>query len=73
MSKVPIYEYRCSQCAEKFESFVRSRAAAAEIECPKCHSSKVKKVFSVFGTSGFSTARSNPDRVSVGSCDTGGG
>ncbi|NIO72022.1 MAG: zinc ribbon domain-containing protein, partial [Anaerolineae bacterium] len=36
MSKVPIYEYRCRQCAEKFEKFVRSSAAAAEVECPKC-------------------------------------
>jgi putative FmdB family regulatory protein len=70
---VPIYEYRCHQCAEKFERFVRNSAAAAEVECPKCHGSEVKKVFSVFGTGGFSTASSSPDSVSVGSCNTGGG
>jgi len=70
---VPIYEYRCRQCAEKFEKLVRSSAAAAKVECPKCHSSEVKKVFSVFGTSGFGTASPGFDSVSAGSCDTGGG
>jgi putative FmdB family regulatory protein len=70
---VPIYEYRCSQCAEKFETFVRSSAAAAEVECPKCHSPEVKKVFSVFGTSGFSTASPSLDNVSASLCNTGGG
>ncbi len=70
---MPIYEYRCRQCAEKFEKLVRSSIAATEVECPKCHSSEVKKVFSVFGTSGFSTASSSLDSASVGSCNTGGG
>lgn len=70
---MPIYEYRCRQCAEKFETFVRNSAAAAEVECPKCHSSEVKKVFSVFGTGGFSANSLSYDSVSVGSCNTGSG
>jgi putative FmdB family regulatory protein len=73
VNKVPIYEYRCHQCAEKFEKFVRHSAAAAEVECPKCHGSEVKKVVSVFGTSGLGIASSSLDSVSVGSCNTGGG
>ena len=70
---MPIYEYRCRHCGEKFDHFVRSSAAAADVECPQCHSLEVKKVFSVFGTSGFSTAGSSLDRVSASSCNTGGG
>ncbi|MBL7183119.1 MAG: zinc ribbon domain-containing protein [Anaerolineae bacterium] len=33
---MPIYEYRCLKCGEKFEKLVRLSTSTSEIECPKC-------------------------------------
>ncbi len=52
---MPIYEYRCEDCGEKFEKLVRANADEIELICPNCDSKHTKKLFSVFGTSGFST------------------
>ena len=54
---MPIYEYRCETCGEKFEVFVRSSSRQANPICPKCGSQKVKKAISLFGVGG--AARSN--------------
>ncbi|MGQ9492861.1 MAG: FmdB family zinc ribbon protein [Anaerolineae bacterium] len=53
---MPIYEYRCTQCGEKFDKWLRSMSAAENICCPRCGSQRVEKVISLFGKSG-STAR----------------
>jgi putative FmdB family regulatory protein len=52
---MPIYEYRCSECGEKFEKLVRLSTSTSEIECPKCGGRKVEKLISVFSTSAPST------------------
>ena len=51
---MPIYEYACADCGTKFEKFVRTTDAQAEIYCPKCGSAKTEKAFSSFccGSSG---------------------
>jgi putative FmdB family regulatory protein len=46
---VPIYEYRCSMCGERFEKLVRTSSGAAEVRCPKCDTEKVERQLSVFG------------------------
>jgi putative FmdB family regulatory protein len=46
---MPIYEYRCEECGEGFELFVRSPSRQAEPMCPKCGSRKVVKSVSLFG------------------------
>jgi len=44
---MPIYEYECCDCCERFELLVfRSDDAAV---CPKCESARVQKMMSVFG------------------------
>ena len=48
---MPIYEYRCSECGEQFEKFVRSMNAEREVQCPKCQSEQVEKQISLFGAS----------------------
>lgn len=50
---MPIYEYKCLECKEKFDKFVRSMTTEYEIECPRCHSLRVEKALSLFGTSGL--------------------
>jgi putative FmdB family regulatory protein len=59
---MPIYEYRCEECDEPFEVFVRSSSRQADPTCPKCGSQKVKKAVSLFGVGG--TGRSNTSAAS---------
>jgi putative FmdB family regulatory protein len=68
---MPIYEYLCEICGEKFEKFVRSGSAQVELKCPRCGSEEVKKAFSLFGTvtPGSRGASTSP----AASCDTTGG
>jgi len=47
---MPIFEYRCARCGGQFELLVR--CAAAEVSCPDCRSSRVKKLFSAFAFKG---------------------
>jgi putative FmdB family regulatory protein len=49
---MPIYEYRCEECGEAFELFVRSPLRQVEPICPKCEGQKVKKSVSLFGVVG---------------------
>lgn len=46
---MPIYEYRCDECGEKFELLVRSVARQTAPTCPKCGSPQVQKNISLFG------------------------
>jgi putative FmdB family regulatory protein len=46
---MPLYEYYCSDCRGKFELLVSYEASNAEnVECAKCHGTKVRKLISVF-------------------------
>ncbi len=46
---MPIYEYCCARCGEKFEIFVRSAAQQAAPICPTCGSIETRKALSLFG------------------------
>ena len=48
---MPIYEYRCSECGEEFEKWLRSMSAKQDICCPRCGSRQVNKAVSMFGSS----------------------
>ena len=52
---MPLYEYRCRECGERFEKLVRFSASASEIECAKCGARKVDKLISAFSTGMSST------------------
>ena len=56
---MPIYEYRCRSCNTEFEEFIRSPRDEENLTCPQCGSDEVKKGFSLFGTSGFSSGGSS--------------
>jgi putative FmdB family regulatory protein len=49
---MPIYEYVCSQCGERFEKLVRSQQAQGQTPCPKCGSMEVERAVSAFATLG---------------------
>jgi len=62
---MPLYEYICKDCGNKFEELRKANEADLPIECPKCKSKNTKKALSLFGTSGGSsstTASSAPVR-----------
>jgi len=52
--EMPIYEYQCQECKERFDKFVRSISAEVEIVCPNCGSKQVRKGFSLFASKGGS-------------------
>jgi len=62
---MPIYEYRCKKCGEKFEKLVRFSTSTSEIECPKCGSQRVEKLISA-----FSARMSGTTAVSASACAT---
>src|SRR2546423_2408044 len=51
---MPIYEYNCRKCENKFEKLVKNAAAAEAVICPECGSKDTAKALSVFaaGSSG---------------------
>lgn len=55
---MPIYEYVCQDCGEKYEKLVRSSQAKVKLVCPTCGSEKAEKAFSLFGTVGSSSTSS---------------
>ena len=51
---MPIYEYICENCSERFEKIVVNKQQ--EISCPKCSSKKATIQLSVFATAGSSSS-----------------
>ncbi|RJQ43214.1 MAG: zinc ribbon domain-containing protein [Gaiellales bacterium] len=45
---MPIYEYCCRSCENRFEELVMSTAAENELTCPACGSGKLQRLFSGF-------------------------
>jgi len=44
---MPIYEYRCRQCQDEFETLVRNARDEEQIECPQCGSTELERVLSL--------------------------
>jgi putative FmdB family regulatory protein len=63
---MPIYEYRCENCNKKFDMLHKSSVSTEEIICPKCGSTKNKKLFSSF--SAKADSHSEFGGCSDGSC-----
>jgi len=64
---LPIYEYCCEECGEKFEVFVRSATQKTTLTCPSCGSEQVRKAISLFGVVGTGGS----SRTSAASCGPG--
>lgn len=45
---MPLYEYRCEQCAHDFEVLQRVGEGADGLSCPRCLQTGLKKQFSTF-------------------------
>lgn len=53
---MPIFEYVCNVCGQKFEKLEKS-GADDERKCPACGSSDVSKAMSIFAASGSSDGK----------------
>ncbi|MCK4721743.1 MAG: zinc ribbon domain-containing protein [Dehalococcoidia bacterium] len=53
---MPIYEYECKSCGEKFELRRGMADSDAEIRCLKCGAKHPRRVFSAFATGSSSPA-----------------
>ena len=65
---MPLYEYRCRDCDEKFERYVRAWGDATA--CPACKSGSVEKLLSTFA---FAAADGSASSPAGGGCGCGRG
>ncbi|HHS97104.1 MAG TPA: zinc ribbon domain-containing protein [Chloroflexi bacterium] len=49
---MPLYEYVCGDCGERFEALRPMREADAPIECPHCGGQHAKRALSLFAAIG---------------------
>ncbi|HHE46575.1 MAG TPA: zinc ribbon domain-containing protein [Bacteroidetes bacterium] len=71
---MPIYDFICRKCGEKFDRLVSFDWESAGLACPKCGSEELEKAVSRVGYSGgdkFATsAASSCPTCSTGTCST---
>ncbi|RLC69584.1 MAG: zinc ribbon domain-containing protein [Chloroflexi bacterium] len=48
---MPIYEYQCLKCGQRFELRRSMTESDSDVRCPKCGAEHPQRVFSVFATS----------------------
>jgi len=73
---MPIYEYRCETCAERFEVLTRFAERDSAQVCPACESTKTRVLVSSFAFGGGSGETSSLSDFSTessgGGCSCGG-
>jgi putative FmdB family regulatory protein len=57
---MPIYEYQCKTCGERFEKLVRSMGDSSPVACAKCGSEQTARTLSVFAVGAEGAAKSAP-------------
>ncbi len=55
---MPIYEYECVKCKERFEVLQKMNEDSSRVRCPRCNADKPRRVLSTFssGSAGSSSA-----------------
>lgn len=62
---MPIYEYKCHKCGQRFEALILS--PSEKVQCHKCGSESVKRQLSTFAVSSGSSKAGVPTSPSCGS------
>jgi putative FmdB family regulatory protein len=57
---MPIYEYQCRKCGEKFEKLVRSMTDSTPVACAKCGSQETARALSLFAVGAEGAGKSAP-------------
>ena len=66
---MPIYEYQCAHCGQKFEVRQAIGEDDSSLNCPKCHAGEPKRIFSSFFSR--SSSENEPSDVSCPTCSSG--
>lgn len=66
---MPIYEYICGDCQQRFEHFFRSRQENQEVACTHCGGRNIRRIFSTFGVGGDRGADGSSSET-CGTCAT---
>jgi putative FmdB family regulatory protein len=66
---MPIYEYQCTHCGQKFEVRQAIGEDGSGLNCPKCHAGEPQRIFSSFFSRGSS--ETEPLDVSCPTCSSG--
>jgi putative FmdB family regulatory protein len=56
---MPLYDFQCRVCGNRFEALVRLSTAP---ECPACHGVDLERLLSSFAVSSAERQRSNADK-----------
>jgi len=67
---MPIFEYRCDDCGNKFEKLVRSSAQEAAAECPSCGRDHVTTQVSSFAARSHGIRQDSAPACGSGMCAT---
>lgn len=71
---MPIYEFRCEDCGEEFETLLKSRSETETVNCKSCGSPRVKRLMSTITPmvdSGGDGGTNKPRVVETHKCGTG--
>jgi putative FmdB family regulatory protein len=66
---MPLYEYVCHACQDRFERLARASESSVGVVCPACGGHETKRVFSTFAAAGqraSAPAESGPSCGPVG-------
>ncbi len=66
---MPIFEYVCQECGNKFEKLILSSRRRKALRCPSCGAENVEKSISMFSAGGGSVSLGS---ASASSCGTSG-
>ena len=66
---MPIYEYQCTHCGQKFEIRQAIGEDGSNLSCPECHAGKPRRLLSSFFSRGSSGTE--PSEVSCPTCSSG--
>jgi len=65
---MPIYEYRCRDCNQKFSRLQKVGAGTEGVRCPNCEGTKVERLLSSFASTSSTTDGAS---LSAHSCSSG--
>ena len=66
---MPIYTYVCKDCGERFDLLVGMTSEKAELQCTKCSSKNIEKIFGAFSV-GKGGSGSSGSSCPTGVCPT---
>jgi len=55
---MPLYEYECRKCKERFEVLQKIDEDKNNLRCPKCHTENPTRVLSLFSSSSSKSGNS---------------